>query len=70
MAICPPACPRTFVGGIGRTGALDLYGDLVFVTAQDAHVVALEAKSGEVVWDAAVEDYRPRVLHDDGADGG
>ena len=35
-----------------------LYGDLVFVTAQDAHVVALSATSGEVVWDQPVEDYR------------
>ena len=35
-----------------------LYGDLVFVTAQDAHVVALDATSGEVVWDKPVEDYR------------
>ena len=34
-----------------------LYGDLVFVTAQDAHVVALNALSGDVVWDEPVEDY-------------
>ena len=35
-----------------------LYDDMVYVGTLDAHVVALRATTGEVVWDRAVEDYR------------
>ena len=35
-----------------------LYDDKVYVGTLDAHVVALRATTGEVVWDRAVEDYR------------
>ncbi len=35
-----------------------LYGDLVFVTTQDAHVVALNALTGAVEWDTTIEDHR------------
>ena len=35
-----------------------LYGDKVFHTTHDAFVVALDAVSGEVVWETAVADYR------------
>ena len=35
-----------------------LYGDKVYVGTLDAHVVALRATTGEVVWDRTVEDYR------------
>ena len=35
-----------------------LYGDRVFHTTHDAFVVALDAVSGEVVWETAVADYR------------
>ena len=31
---------------------------MVYVGTLDAHVVALNATSGQVVWDRAVEDYR------------
>jgi len=34
-----------------------LYGDKVFLATVDAHLVALNAHSGEVVWDQPVEDY-------------
>jgi alcohol dehydrogenase (cytochrome c) len=34
-----------------------LYGDKVYMATSDAKVVALDAKSGSVVWDVAVEDY-------------
>lgn len=33
-----------------------LYGDKVYVATLDAHVVALNARSGEVVWDQTVQD--------------
>lgn len=35
-----------------------LYGDMVYVGTLDAHVVALNATTGQVVWDRAVENYR------------
>ena len=35
-----------------------LYDDKVYVGTLDAHVVALRATTGEVVWERAVEDYR------------
>jgi alcohol dehydrogenase (cytochrome c) len=35
-----------------------LYGDKVYLATSDAVVVALDAKTGAVVWEQAVEDYR------------
>lgn len=34
-----------------------LYGDKVFMATSDANVVALDARTGAVVWETAVEDY-------------
>ena len=34
-----------------------LYGDKVYMATSDAKVVALDAKTGAVIWDKAVEDY-------------
>ncbi len=34
-----------------------LYGDKVYMATSDAKVVALDAKTGAVVWEKAVEDY-------------
>src|SRR5215831_9673822 len=35
-----------------------LYGDKVYLATVDAHLLALDAKSGKVAWDVAVEDYK------------
>ena len=35
-----------------------LYGDKVYVGTVDAHLVALDARSGRPVWEVPVEDYR------------
>jgi alcohol dehydrogenase (cytochrome c) len=35
-----------------------LLGDRVFVGTVDAHLVALDAKTGDVIWDVPVADYR------------
>ena len=35
-----------------------LYGDRLYVPTSDTHIVALDAKTGKVVWDQAVEDYK------------
>src|SRR5262244_3077684 len=39
-------------------GTISLYGDMVILTTADAHIVALAAKTGKVVWDTMVADYR------------
>jgi alcohol dehydrogenase (cytochrome c) len=35
-----------------------LYDDMVFMTTLDAHLLAFDAASGEIVWDKTVEDYK------------
>jgi alcohol dehydrogenase (cytochrome c) len=35
-----------------------LWGDKVFMTTLDSHLLAFDAKTGEIVWDRTVEDYR------------
>jgi alcohol dehydrogenase (cytochrome c) len=42
---------------IGNRGAA-LYGDKVFVSTPDAHVVALDMKTGKPVWDVALSNYK------------
>ena len=46
------------VGGGMRTRSVAIYGDRIFVNTSDAHIVALDAATGEVVWDHTVADYR------------
>ena len=44
-----------------------LFGDKVYYTTHDAFVVALDAMTGDLAWEAEVADYRTGVLHDHGA---
>ena len=46
------------VGSGMRTRSIAIYGDKIFVNTSDAHIVALDAGTGEVVWDHTVADYR------------
>jgi alcohol dehydrogenase (cytochrome c) len=39
-------------------GTIALGEDKVFLATADAHIVALDARTGKVVWDTAVADYR------------
>jgi alcohol dehydrogenase (cytochrome c) len=39
-------------------GTIALYADMVILTTADAHIAALAAKTGKVVWDTMVADYR------------
>jgi len=39
-------------------GTIALYADKVLLATADAHIVALDAKTGKVAWDTAVADYR------------
>ena len=42
--------------GIVTTRNLAIYGDKVYLTTFDAHIVALDARTGAVVWDVAGAD--------------
>jgi alcohol dehydrogenase (cytochrome c) len=51
---------RRLPAGVSTTWKrnIALYGDRVYVATSDAHMVALEAKTGKVVWDAAVAERK------------
>ena len=39
-------------------GTIALYADKVLLASADAHILALDARTGKVIWDTAVADYR------------
>ncbi len=41
-----------------RTRTMAIYGDKVYIGTPDAHLVALDARTGKVVWDKTVADYK------------
>lgn len=41
-----------------RTRTIAIYNDKVYLGTPDAHLVALDARTGRVVWDRAVADYK------------
>ena len=48
-----------------RSRSIAIYGDKVYLNAADAHIVALDARTGEVAWDHEVADNAPRLsLHE------
>ena len=51
-----PEDVRLCCGTVNR--GLAVLGDKVFLATLDAHVVALDAKTGNVVWDVVAADYR------------
>jgi alcohol dehydrogenase (cytochrome c) len=51
-----PADIRPCCGRVNR--GLAILGDKVFMGTLDAHVIALDAKTGNVVWDVTAVDYR------------
>ncbi|MGH8598166.1 MAG: PQQ-binding-like beta-propeller repeat protein, partial [Gammaproteobacteria bacterium] len=53
----PEDVGKTMCCDIGNRGAA-LYGNKVFVATPDAHVVALDMKTGTVVWEVGLGDYK------------
>ena len=51
-----PADLRVCCGPVNRGFAM--LGNRLFMTTLDAHLIALDARTGEVVWDIALEDYK------------
>ena len=45
------------VGSGMRTRSIAIYGNKIYVNTSDAHIVALDARTGEVTWDHTVADY-------------
>ena len=45
------------VGSSMRTRSIAIYGNKIYVNTSDAHIVALDARTGEVAWDYTVADY-------------
>ena len=41
-----------------RTRSIAIYDDKIYLNTNDAHIVALDARTGEVVWDHTVADTR------------
>src|SRR5215469_14743193 len=51
-----PSDVRACCGQVNRGVAL--FGDTVFLGTLDAHLIALDAKTGHVLWDTVVADYQ------------
>lgn len=45
---------------------LAIYQDKVYVTTQDAHLLALDAASGKLIWEVQTGDYKNRVNYSTG----
>ena len=43
-----------------------IYGNKLFVATRDAHVIALDIKTGELVWDQQVADYKKGFAYSSG----
>jgi alcohol dehydrogenase (cytochrome c) len=51
-----PSDVRACCGQVNR--GLAILGDTVYLTTLDAHLLALDAKTGHVLWDTTVADYK------------
>ena len=50
-----------------RNRHLAIYGDNIFHLTQDAYLVALDARTGELAWESQMADYRDGITHSSGA---
>ena len=55
-----------FINNIGRARTVAIYEDLIFYSAPDGYVVALDARTGELRWEARVQDYTTGTQHTTG----
>ena len=62
---------RQFAEGVRGRGwtlrNLSIYGDKLFVNTADAHLVALDVRTGEVAWETAVADQQKGFTYRSGA---
>ena len=50
-----------------RTRNLAIYGNHIYHLTADAHLLALDARTGEVAFDSEMADYRAGITHSSGA---
>ncbi|MCE2543403.1 MAG: PQQ-binding-like beta-propeller repeat protein, partial [Acidobacteria bacterium] len=50
-----------------RTRNLALYGNHIYHLTADAHLVAVDARTGEQAWERRLADYRDGITHSSGA---
>ena len=62
-----PADLREYVRLGGRTRHLAIYGTNIFHLSADAHLLAIDARTGEVAWESQLADYRDGITHSSGA---
>ena len=55
-----------FIKSVGRARTIAIYEDLVFYTAPDGYVVALDARTGGLRWEAMAQDYKTGRQHTTG----
>ena len=52
-----------YIAGPGRIRAMALFEDMIFFTAPDGYVVALDAGTGKLRWETKVQDYQAGTQH-------
>ena len=62
-----PADLRQYVTLGNRTRNLAIYGNHIYHLTADAHLLALDARTGEVAFDTEMADYRAGITHSSGA---
>ena len=50
-----------------RTRHLALYGNHIYHLTADAHIIAVDARTGELAWESRTADYRDGITHSSGA---
>ena len=60
-----PDDARTFIGAptAARAKTLAIFEDMVYYTAPDGYLVALDARTGAVRWETAAHDYKKGAQH-------
>jgi alcohol dehydrogenase (cytochrome c) len=51
---------------LSRAKAIAMYQDMVYFTAPDGFVVAVDAKTGKLRWETKVQDYKDKTQHTGG----
>ena len=58
---------REFAQFGGRNRHLAIYDRYIYHLAADAHLVAIDAETGELAWESRMADYREGITHSSGA---
>ena len=61
-----PADLREYAALGNRTRNVSIYGSHIFHLTADSHLIALDARTGEQVWESQLADYRDGITHSSG----